>query len=98
MHWRHPVPASTMSSETMSRKGFKDPEAVEVQEKEIKDNVYRPEVDTSGVDEKKLMRRIDWHVVPWLAVLYLLNFLDRGNIGNAKARPFSCALVLFGRD
>ena len=60
--------------------------------------MYRPEVDTSSVDEKKLMRRIDWHVVPWLAVLYLLNFLDRGNIGNAKARPFSCALVLFGRD
>lgn len=46
--------------------------------------VYRPEIDTSVVDERKLMRRIDWHVVPWLAVLYLLNFLDRGNIGNAR--------------
>ncbi|KAI0348409.1 MFS general substrate transporter [Trametopsis cervina] len=46
--------------------------------------LYRPEVDVSTVDEKKLMRRIDWHVVPWLAVLYLLNFLDRGNIGNAR--------------
>ena len=33
-----------------------------------------------------LMRKIDWHVVPWLAVLYLLNFLDRGNIGNARVR------------
>ena len=76
-----------MSSETMSRKGFKDTEAVEVQE--IKDNVYRPEVDTSGVDEKKLMRRIDWHVVPWLALLYLLNFLDRGSIGNAKVSYIS---------
>ncbi|KAH9944122.1 MFS general substrate transporter [Epithele typhae] len=30
------------------------------------------------------MRKIDWHVVPWLALLYLLNFLDRGSIGNAK--------------
>ncbi|EJF66980.1 MFS general substrate transporter [Dichomitus squalens LYAD-421 SS1] len=71
-----------MSSETMSRKDSKDPEAVEVQE--INANVYRPEVDTSAIDEKKLMRRIDWHVVPWLSVLYLLNFLDRGSIGNAK--------------
>ena len=44
-----------MSSETMSRKGYKDPEAVEVQE--IKDNVYRLEVDTSGVDEKKLFMK-----------------------------------------
>lgn len=47
-------------------------------------DVYRSDVDTSDVDERKLMRRIDWHVVPWLAVLYLLNFLDRGSIGNAK--------------
>lgn len=47
--------------------------------------LYRPEVDVSDIDERKLMRRIDWHVVPWLALLYLLNFLDRGNIGNARA-------------
>ncbi|KAI0080273.1 MFS general substrate transporter [Panus rudis PR-1116 ss-1] len=47
-------------------------------------HVYRPDVDTSSVDERRLMRRIDLHVVPWLAVLYLLNFLDRGNIGNAR--------------
>ena len=72
-----------MSSDTTPRtKDDKDPEAVEVQENI--GSVYRPEVDTSGIDEKQLMRRIDWHVVPWLALLYLLNFLDRGNIGNAK--------------
>ncbi|KAF5356139.1 hypothetical protein D9756_004072 [Leucocoprinus leucothites] len=46
--------------------------------------VYRPDVDISGIDEKKLMRRVDWHVIPWLSLLYLLNFLDRGSIGNAK--------------
>lgn len=59
-------------------------EAVEVQGSIDVGNVYCPEVDTSGSGEKKLMRRIDCHVAPWLAVLYLLNFLDRGNIGNAK--------------
>ena len=52
--------------------------------------LYRPDVDVSSIDERKLMRRIDWHVVPWLAVLYLLNFLDRGNIGNARV----CALIV----
>lgn len=41
------------------------------------------------VDERKLLRKIDWHVVPWLALLYLLNFLDRGNIGNARVRALS---------
>jgi hypothetical protein len=37
--------------------------------------MYRPDVDVSSVNERKLMRRIDWHVIPWLAVLYLLNLL-----------------------
>ncbi|KAF7436681.1 hypothetical protein PC9H_003514 [Pleurotus ostreatus] len=46
--------------------------------------LYRPDVDTSGVDERKLLRRIDIYILPWLAFLYVLNFLDRGSIGNAK--------------
>ncbi|KAM6498405.1 MFS general substrate transporter [Amanita muscaria] len=46
--------------------------------------LYRPDVDVSQVDEKKLMRKVDWHVVPWLSVLYLFAFLDRGSIGNAR--------------
>ncbi|KAF4573040.1 hypothetical protein EYR36_007550 [Pleurotus pulmonarius] len=46
--------------------------------------LYRPDVDTSSVDERKLLRRIDIYILPWLAFLYVLNFLDRGSIGNAK--------------
>ncbi|CCF38175.1 major facilitator superfamily transporter [Colletotrichum higginsianum] len=34
--------------------------------------------------ERKLVRRLDWTLIPWLCVLYLLAFLDRTNIGNAK--------------
>ncbi|KAF8922717.1 MFS general substrate transporter [Mucidula mucida] len=48
------------------------------------DDLYRPEVDTSSINESKLMRKVDIYVIPWLALLYLLNFLDRGTIGNAK--------------
>jgi sugar phosphate permease len=33
---------------------------------------------------KKLLRKLDWHIVPFLSLLYLLSFLDRSNIGNAK--------------
>jgi len=42
------------------------------------------DVDTSGVDERKLVRKIDFALIPWLSVLYLLSFLDRTSIGNAK--------------
>ncbi|KAM0524847.1 hypothetical protein ACHAPE_000951 [Trichoderma viride] len=37
-----------------------------------------------GVDEKKVLRKMDMRLIPMLAALYLLSFLDRGNIGNAK--------------
>ncbi|KAG0633986.1 major facilitator superfamily domain-containing protein [Tuber brumale] len=43
--------------------------------------------DVACFDEKrtkKLLRKLDWHLVPFLALLYLLSFLDRTNIGNAR--------------
>jgi hypothetical protein len=38
----------------------------------------------AGINEKALIRKIDYRLVPWLALLYLLSFLDRTNIGNAN--------------
>ncbi|KAA1470213.1 MFS general substrate transporter [Dentipellis sp. KUC8613] len=55
-----------------------------VQEENRETPLYNPDVDISGVDERKLMRKIDLRLVPWLAILYLLSFLDRTSIGNAK--------------
>ncbi|CUA74713.1 putative transporter C1002,16c [Schizosaccharomyces pombe 972h-] [Rhizoctonia solani] len=45
---------------------------------------YHVHVDTSGIDEKRLMRKIDMRLIPWLSLLHLLSFLDRASIGNAK--------------
>ncbi|KAI1265869.1 putative nicotinamide mononucleotide permease [Xylariaceae sp. FL1019] len=40
---------------------------------------------TEGSDaEKKLVRKLDWRILPCTWVLYLLGYLDRANIGNAK--------------
>ena len=67
---------------------LKRTESVDAQEvvPEGASDVYRPKVDTSGVDERKLMRKIDLRLVPFLALLYLMNSLDRGAIGNARVR------------
>ena len=32
-------------------------------------------------EEKKLVRKLDWRILPCTWVLYLLGFLDRANIG-----------------
>lgn len=34
--------------------------------------------------DKKLLRKLDFKLIPWLSFLYLISFLDRTNIGNAK--------------
>ncbi|KXS09480.1 MFS general substrate transporter [Gonapodya prolifera JEL478] len=38
----------------------------------------------TGEEEKALVRKIDTKLVPWIMLLYLLGYLDRVNIGNAK--------------
>ena len=34
--------------------------------------------------ERKLLRKLDLHVLPMISILYMLSFVDRINIGNAK--------------
>ncbi|KAG9122129.1 Glycoside hydrolase 2 (Mannanase, beta-galactosidase), partial [Ceratobasidium sp. 392] len=40
--------------------------------------------ESHDVNDRALLRKIDWHLLPILTLLYLLSFLDRANIGNAK--------------
>ncbi|KAL9938906.1 hypothetical protein V8E36_002625 [Tilletia maclaganii] len=47
-----------------------------------------------GVDEKAVIRKVDWALIPWLSVLYLLSFLDRSAIGNAQLYGLSADLKL----
>ncbi|KAK1248636.1 hypothetical protein MKX08_006856 [Trichoderma sp. CBMAI-0020] len=37
-----------------------------------------------GVDEKRLLRKLDLYIIPLVMGLYLFSFLDRVNIGNAR--------------
>jgi len=44
--------------------------------------------------EKKLVRKLDFNLVPLVSALYLLSFLDRSNIGNARIAGMSKDLDL----
>ncbi|KAI9725228.1 MAG: hypothetical protein M1828_003409 [Chrysothrix sp. TS-e1954] len=50
--------------------------------------VYTPD------EEKAVLRKFDLHVVLFMSFLYLLSFLDRSNIGNAKIAGLSRDLQL----
>lgn len=32
--------------------------------------------EAAAIDEKKLLRKIDLRLIPWLSLLYLISFLD----------------------
>ncbi|KAF8905904.1 major facilitator superfamily domain-containing protein [Mucidula mucida] len=57
---------------------------------EFSNTTYEPGSEA----EKKLVRKIDLHIVPTIWVLYTLSYLDRANIGNAKSGGMEEALHL----
>lgn len=48
--------------------------------------------------ERRLVRKIDFYIVPTVAMLYLFCFIDRANIGNARLAGFEKDLSLTGYD
>ena len=44
------------------------------------------------------MRKVDLWLIPWLCLLYLLSFLDRTNIGNARLAGIEEDLGMEGHD
>ncbi|KAL6248965.1 hypothetical protein RBB50_004028 [Rhinocladiella similis] len=54
------------------------------------------EVDWTEKDETRIRRKIDRRIVPLVTVLYLLCFLDRANIGNARIQGMAVDLDLVG--
>jgi len=68
-------------------KGDIDAAEIELQQA-IKDYVPNTEA------EKKLVRKIDMHLIPILWIMYVLNYVDRTNIGNAKTAGMDVDLGL----
>ncbi|KAG0649409.1 MFS transporter prlL [Hyphodiscus hymeniophilus] len=47
---------------------------------------------------KRLLRKLDWHLIPFFALIYLLCFLDRTNVGNARLVKLEVDLGMRGLD
>lgn len=55
-------------------------------------------VEIDPKKENALIRKIDWHIVPFMVLLYLFSFLDRVNIGNARLYGMEKDLGLHGNQ
>lgn len=47
-------------------------------------------------ERARILRKIDWHLLPFVTVFYLLSFLDRTNVGNARVAGMATNLNLTG--
>lgn len=98
---------SSIHDQEKSPELIKDPEVVSSENSIAKyDDVSDIDIETQvqqladelGVDEKKLMWKIDLCVVPPFCLLYFLSFLDRVNISNANIYGLSTDLGLVGNQ
>ena len=78
---------------------------VDLTDKEVASYAYYEKDGTSqedaGIDpvvDKRITRQFDKHLVPWLFGLWLLAFIDRSNIGNARIDGLDTALNLKATD
>lgn len=54
--------------------------------------------DHSAVNERALIRKLDYKLLPALTFLYLLSFLDRSNVGNARVEGLATDLHISGDE
>jgi hypothetical protein len=66
-------------------------------EKAIKEH-HEHETPFSPLETRKLLRKLDFAILPLVSVMYLLSFLDRSNIGNARLAGLEKDLGMTGWD
>lgn len=66
--------------------------------KEDDHQVLTPAEKFPNINHRKVMTKMDIWIIPTVACLYLLAFLDRGNIGNAKIEGMADDLKLVGNQ
>ncbi|KAI0260221.1 major facilitator superfamily domain-containing protein [Gloeopeniophorella convolvens] len=70
-----------MSSSSPSADPEKRPSSEESSEKHSHEGTYH---EYDSPEDRKLLKKVDLRLLPILTLLYLLSFLDRSNVGNAK--------------
>ncbi|TPX09383.1 uncharacterized protein E0L32_009427 [Thyridium curvatum] len=77
----------------------------EEKQTKLPDDLSPPESELEGginiesvINEKSLLRKIDIKLLPAVGILYLLSFLDRSNVGNAKIEGLAKDLNMTGNQ
>jgi hypothetical protein len=97
-------PSVASSSTQLDERSTTQKDAHQHLEKDPATTEAQREIDPAV--DKGVTRKCDLHIIPWLFLIWLLAFIDRSNIGNAKidglvddlnlgGTKFNTALVVF---
>jgi len=78
------------SADSHGEKNVESPSGEHIETVNPAESSISPQLD------KRLNRKFDLHIVPWLFGLWLLAFIDRSNIGNARIDGLADQLQLDG--
>ncbi|KAF9270103.1 MFS general substrate transporter [Marasmius fiardii PR-910] len=81
-------PATLVDPESLSNKGDIQEELAKMAE----DLAVDPTI------QRRLLRKLDWCILPPLTIMYLCNALDKGNVGNAKTDGWDKDVGLVGNQ
>ena len=89
---------SSTKSDEIDASESPDPKADRIQATTIEkvDALVSQSIDIDPALDRRITRKFDKHIVPWLFGLWLLAFIDRSNIGNAKIDGLTTDLGLTG--
>nr|XP_019008895.1 uncharacterized protein I206_06581 [Kwoniella pini CBS 10737]OCF47676.1 hypothetical protein I206_06581 [Kwoniella pini CBS 10737] len=62
----------------------KMPDTIPNHSKIASETIFQMSPEEYALAEKKLLRKLDFKLIPWMTLLYLLSFIDRVNVGAAK--------------
>ncbi|KAL2873689.1 hypothetical protein SGCOL_011173 [Colletotrichum sp. CLE4] len=78
------------------KKQYNEPTTVDVKSESIQYADEPVQLEWTEAEEQVIRRKLDWHTVPLATTLYLLCFLDRANIGNARIQGMAKDINLAG--
>jgi hypothetical protein len=95
--------AAGLSDHSLSSRDGEKPQLMTIEDVE---EATSPEVQHAKVverlsrftveEEEAVIRKLDWHLMPLILVLYSISVLDRSNLGNAKIAGMSQDIDLSG--
>jgi hypothetical protein len=72
--------------------------ADDISDREMKGEIDPREIHIDTVAQRKLIRKVDFYVIPLLNLCWIFAYLDRSNIGNAAIAGMPADLHMSSQD